>query len=186
MWLAFLVNFTAYPLTLGLLPYVAKDIYLTDQTGLGYLAASFAFGGLLGSLVLTHRGHAIPLGRWVVFFAAAWHGTLALFALAGSIGWAIAALVLAGCAQSFSLVPMSALLLQHSDPRYRGRVMGIRMFAIYGLPLGLLLAGPLIARFGFFSTAIAYCTAGAALTALIALRWRNELWSVDAPVNRLR
>ena len=44
MWLAFLVNMTAFPMTSGLLPYVAKDIYHMDQTGLGTLVASFAFG----------------------------------------------------------------------------------------------------------------------------------------------
>ncbi|MEA2771670.1 MAG: hypothetical protein QOD93_4632, partial [Acetobacteraceae bacterium] len=37
MWLAFLVNMTAFPLTLGLLPYVAKEIYHVGQTGLGSL-----------------------------------------------------------------------------------------------------------------------------------------------------
>ena len=42
MLLAFLVNMTAYPPSNGLLPYVAKDIYRIDQTGLGYLVASFA------------------------------------------------------------------------------------------------------------------------------------------------
>ena len=46
LWLAFLVNLTAFPLTSGLLPYVASDIYHIDQTGLGYLVASFAFGAL--------------------------------------------------------------------------------------------------------------------------------------------
>ena len=35
MWLAFLVNLTAFPMTSGLLPYVARDIYHIDQTGLG-------------------------------------------------------------------------------------------------------------------------------------------------------
>ena len=34
VWLALLFNFTAFPLTNGLLPYVAKDIYRIDQTGL--------------------------------------------------------------------------------------------------------------------------------------------------------
>jgi O-antigen/teichoic acid export membrane protein len=64
--------------------------------------------------------------------------------------------------------------------------MGIRMFVIYGLPLGLLLAGPLIASFGFFAMATAYCLAGAGLTGLVALYWRTVLWSADAPVNRSR
>src|SRR5262249_41450634 len=52
MWIALLVNATAYPVTNGLLPHVAKNIYGTDETGLGYLAASFAAGALVGSVVL--------------------------------------------------------------------------------------------------------------------------------------
>ena len=48
LWLAFLVNLTAYPMTSGLLPYIARDIYHVDQTGLGTLIASFAFGSLHG------------------------------------------------------------------------------------------------------------------------------------------
>ena len=52
MSLAFLVNFLAFPFTLGLLPYIAKNVFLVGQAGLGALSASFAFGALLGSLML--------------------------------------------------------------------------------------------------------------------------------------
>ena len=48
---AFLVNLTAFPLTNGLLPYVARNIFHTDQAGLGYLSASFALGSLIGSII---------------------------------------------------------------------------------------------------------------------------------------
>ena len=44
MWLAFLINLTAYPASGGLLPYVARSIYHVDATGLGWLVASFSFG----------------------------------------------------------------------------------------------------------------------------------------------
>ena len=181
--LAFVVNFTAYPLTLGLLPYVARELYHSDQTGLGYLAASFAFGGLVGSLALAHRGSGIRAGRWMVIFSFVWYAALIAFAFTNDIGWGIAMLLLAGCAQSLCLVPMSAVLLQHSAREYRGRVVGIRMFAIYGLALGLLLAGPLIAAVGFAAMATIYCIAGAILTAWIALRWKAYIWQADAPVN---
>jgi len=30
-----LINLTAYPFTVGLLPYIARDIYGTTQAGLG-------------------------------------------------------------------------------------------------------------------------------------------------------
>ena len=56
MYLAFLVNLTAYPVSGGLMPYVAKNIYLTDATGLGWLVASFSFGALVGSVGLVITG----------------------------------------------------------------------------------------------------------------------------------
>jgi predicted MFS family arabinose efflux permease len=186
MWLAFLVNLTAYPMTLGLLPYVAKEIHHTDQTGLGYLAASFAFGGLVGSLLLTHLGTRIRSGRWMVLFAALWYVALVVFAYAPSMGWAVMALLAAGCAQSFSLVPMSAVLILHAEEQYRGRVIGIRMFAIYGLPLGLLIAGPLITHFGFSAMVTSYCIVGLLGTAGIALHWQRQVWSAQARANRIR
>ncbi len=48
MCLAFALNLTAFPVMGGLLPYVAKEIYLADQTVLGYMVAGASFGALLG------------------------------------------------------------------------------------------------------------------------------------------
>src|SRR5258707_7587848 len=56
IWIAFLANLTAYPLTNGLLPYIAREIYGTNQTGLSYLSASFAVGSLIGSIALSLIG----------------------------------------------------------------------------------------------------------------------------------
>ena len=53
---AFLANLTAFPFTNGLLPYVASEIFHTDQAGLGYLSASFALGSLIGSITLSVAG----------------------------------------------------------------------------------------------------------------------------------
>jgi len=56
MWLAFLINLTAYPASGGLLPYVARSVYHTDATGLGWLVASFSLGGLLASVTMVTTG----------------------------------------------------------------------------------------------------------------------------------
>jgi len=61
--------------------------------------------------------------------------------------------------------------------------MGVRMLAVYGLPIGLLLAGWLIERFGFTATATIYCLSGLLLTIAIGMRWRTSLWPMDAPAN---
>jgi hypothetical protein len=81
------------------------------------------------------------------------------------------------------MVPMAVMLLHGAGATFRGRVMGVRMLAIYGLPVGLLAAGGLIERFGFAATASAYCITGLLLTAVIALRWHDALWPVDAAAN---
>ena len=66
-----------------------------------------------------------------------------------SLPGGIVSLTLAGFAQSLSMVALTVILLRSSDPRLRGRIVGVRMLAIYSLPLGLLAAGALIERIGF-------------------------------------
>ncbi len=183
MWLAFLVNMTAFPLTLGLLPYVAREIYHVGQTGLGSLVASFAFGALAGSIGISFVGRSIRPARMMLIYACAWYAMLLLFVHAPGIGSGRIALVLAGCAQSLSMVPMAVMLLHSAGARFRGRVMGVRMLAIYGLPMGLMAAGWLIERFGFAATASAYCAVGLLMTAVIGFHWRDALWPTDAPAN---
>jgi len=183
MWLAFLVNMTAFPMTSGLMPYVAKEVYHIGQTGLGSLVASFAFGGLLGSLVVSVAGRRLRAGRMMVVFALAWYSMVLIFAQMPNAAFGRPVLVLAGFAQSLSMVPMAAMLLQTSDIRFRGRVMGVRMLAIYGLPVGLLAIGFFIQWFGFRASATAYCVFGLAVTLLIALRWRADIWPLDAAAN---
>jgi len=58
------------------------------------------------------------------------------------------------------------------------------MLAIYGLPLGLLIAGPVIARFGYRAMATLYCAIGLTFIVLIAVRWHDHLWRREAPANR--
>ncbi|MGH8616732.1 MAG: MFS transporter [Burkholderiales bacterium] len=184
MGLAFLLNLTAFPLLNGLQPYVAREIYHTDQTGLGYMVASTAFGALLGSIVASRLGSAARQGRLMLTACVCWYGLLLVYSHLTHPAAGIPVLMLTGFVQSVGQVTMATLLLRHSAPQFRGRVMGIRMLAIYGLPIGLLVSGPLIGRFGYPVTAIAYCLVGLAFTLLIALRWRAHLWRRDAPVNR--
>ena len=61
--------------------------------------------------------------------------------------------------------------------------MGMRMLAIYGLPIGLTAAGALIDRIGFGLTASIYCGIGLLLTLLIALHWWPALWPLEARAN---
>jgi len=176
IWIALLVNATAYPISNGLLPHVAKNVYGTDETGLGYLAASFAAGALIGSILLTVAGNRMRLARVMIFASAGWYAVLLMFAHAHSLIGGTVWLMLAGFMQSLSVVSLAAILMRTADARFRGRVMGVRMLGIYGLPFGLLAAGALIGRIGFAPTATLYASAGLALTLAIAVRWRSDVW----------
>ena len=179
---AFLANLTAFPLTNGLLPYVARDIFHTDQTGLGYLSASFAVGSLIGSITLTLAG-GVRIARLLIGATLAWYAMLLVFVEIRTMPVAMACLVLAGIAQSMSMISAAVMLMRHASAHLRGRVMGVRMMVIYGLPLGLLAAGSLIDLIGYSATGTLYAAAGLIAMMAIALRWRNDLWPVHAPAN---
>jgi uncharacterized membrane protein len=113
----------------------------------------------------------------------AWYLCLIGFALSTSLPVAMALLVGAGMAQSLSMVTLAILLLRTSEERFRGRIMGVRMLAIYTLPLGLLIAGAMIPSIGFRSTAMIMVLTGLLLAVWIAVAWREHLIRLDAVGN---
>jgi hypothetical protein len=54
---------------------------------------------------------------------------------------------------------------------------------IYGNLPGLLVAGPLIAAYGYPVMATLYCGFGLVFTLWIGVRWRAHVWRLDAPAN---
>jgi MFS family permease len=182
IWIAFLANLTAYPLSNGLLPYIAREIYGTNQTGLGYLSASFALGSLTGSILLSAIG-GIRVARLMITATVMWYAALLVFVQMQTIPAAIACLMLAGFAQSLAMISIAVILMRTASERFRGRVMGVRMLAIYSLPLGLLAAGSLIDQIGFAATGTLYAVAGLTLILTIVLHWRADLWHLHAPAN---
>ncbi len=184
MSLAFLVNFLAFPFTLGLLPYIAKNVFVVGQAGLGALSASFAFGALLGSLMLGLNRFALGTARAMLVTAGLWFSCLMVFSFLTGLTAGMLMLVCTGFVQSLSMTPLAAVMLRGTEPAFRGRVMGMRMLAIWGLPVGLLAAGPLIDWLGYRAVALLYTGSGLLLTLGIARRWHRALWSKSAPSNQ--
>jgi MFS family permease len=182
IWIAFLANLTAYPLSNGLLPYIAREIYGTNQTGLGYLSASFAVGSLVGSIALSLIG-GIRVARLMIGATVVWYATLLVFVQMQTVPAAIACLMLAGFSQSLTMISIAVILMRTASEHFRGRVMGVRMLVIYSLPLGLLAAGSLIDEVGFAATGTLYAATGLALMLAIVLHWRADLWHLHAPAN---
>jgi hypothetical protein len=176
MLMAFLINLTAFPVSHGLMPFIAREIYGADENGLGRLLAGFAGGALTGSIIMAvtgARGHA---GRMSLFGVLGWYIFLAVFIQFHTLLAGFLTLMVMGLAHSLGMISMSVLLLNATAARYRGQVMGVRMLAVYGLPIGLLASGVLIEWIGFKMTASIYIATGMVLTLAIAYRWRAAFW----------
>ncbi len=176
LWLAFLINLTAYPASTGLLPYVARQVFLVDATGLGWLAASFSLGGLVASITMVMTGGSTRPARSMLVHTAIWYVLLLGFGFVRMLETGLLTLFLAGFVQNLAMISMTAFLLAAAGDRFRGRVMGVRMLAVYGLPLGLVASGALIERIGYSLTISAFAAVGLVLTLLIGITCRSSLW----------
>jgi sugar phosphate permease len=138
--------------------------------------------GALGVVLPEATGHYV----WLTPLAAACLVVLQLLAIivhvrrgeTRQLGINIVLLVLAGITQSITMVCHTVILLRVSGQKMRGRVTGVRMLAIYTLPIGLLSAGALVEVIGFRATVSLYTIVGLIFTVLIAVRWRNSLWQL--------
>ena len=175
MWLAFLVNLTVFPVSHGILPYVAKSIYQVDESGLSHLVASYAFGALLGSITMVLIKLKKNPARFMIINIFLMHLLIIIFAyietkLSGQI-----LLFFSGYVQSLAMISLVVTLLAIASEKFRGLVMGVRMMAVYGLPLGLMVSGYLIEHLGYGWSVMLYGAIGLILSALVTLKWRSHI-----------
>ena len=175
MWLAFLVNLTVFPVSHGILPYVAKSIYQVDESGLSHLVASYAFGALLGSITMVLIKLKKNPARFMIINIFLMHLLIIIFAyietkLSGQI-----LLFFSGYIQSLAMISLVVTLLAIASEKFRGLVMGVRMMAVYGLPLGLMGSGYLIENLGYSWSVMLYGAIGLILSALVTLKWRSHI-----------
>jgi predicted MFS family arabinose efflux permease len=113
--------------------------------------------------------------RATFVFTAVWYTVLLGFGHMQTLGAGLLTLLVAGFVQNVAMISMTTSLLAAAGDEFRGRVMGVRTLAVYGLPLGLMAAGFLIERIGYPATITASAATGLGLTLLIAAR-RRALW----------
>ncbi len=171
MFLAFIVNFTAFPVMNGLMPVVARDIFDLGANGLARFVAITAVGAFIGSVTVASFMRVRSPERVMVAGIVAWHLALLVFARTDSTPFAMFVLACFGLSMSVAMVTMSIVLLGRTAPEFRGRVMGVRSLAVYGLPLGLLAGGFLFERLGTQTTLTANSIAGLVLTGVIVAIW---------------
>ncbi|MFN8557574.1 MAG: MFS transporter [Dehalococcoidia bacterium] len=168
--LAAVANMCTFPLTFTMMPSFARDVLGVGSVGLGGLLSAFGVGALLGNVALSSRGSLHRRGRLAVVGMLSWSAAIVLFASSRWFPLSLALLVGVGVCSALSMSLIGALLLTITPESLRGRVMGVRMFAIATLPLGASVSGWLIAAVGAPWTAALYAATGATLTLLTV--WR--------------
>ncbi len=174
--MAFIVNLTGFPLNNGLMPVFARDVLGTGPNGLGQLLGAYSLGSAAGSATIAGLARFGRPGRAIVLAAIGWHGTIVVLAGAQWFGPALVVLAVVGFAQSFIMVTMAMTLLGATSPEIRGRVMGLRSLAVYGLPVGLLASGAMADTFGVSVALLINGSVGVTVAIAISLRLRR-LWT---------
>jgi len=167
--LAVIANLTGWPLHTSLMPIFARDVLGTGAAGLGMLMSAFGVGALVGSMGLAWVRNLRYAGRLLLVAIVLWHTSMVAFAASSSIPLSLGILVLTGMSFSATQVLMLTELLRTVPPDYRGRVMGLRVLAIYGHALGSMSSGAMAGVWGAPWAAQINAVVGIALVSALAL-----------------
>ena len=174
--MAFIVNFTMLSMKDVLLTVFAKEILYIGPDGLGRLIASLFTGAFIGSLSIAAFTTFQRGGRFLLISSFLWHGLGILLLFTTNVTIFMIILFSIGIFQSYVMVTMATLLIKITPAKMRGRVMGVRSLAIYGLPLGLLTAGFISNTYGAPTAMLIQVIIGLCITALVTLLLRNLLY----------
>jgi predicted MFS family arabinose efflux permease len=172
MAMAFFANLTAFPLTNGFLPIVARDVFGLDELGLAQLVSTTALGALVGSLVIGSL-RRLRAAQVMVVGLVVWHALVIVFAAIDQLALAFVTLFLIGAASSAGMIAMAVTLLQVAEAQFRGRANGLRQMAVYGVPMGLLAGGQLIEQFGVDVCFYVFGCVGMCGVAITAWAWHR-------------
>ena len=166
---AVIINLTGFPFHTTLMPIFARDVLGVDARGLGLLMSAFGVGALLGSFGLASVQNLRHGGKLMVVAVVAWHASMVVFSASQSFALSMFILVFTGMAFSSSLVLILTVLLRTALPEFRGRIMGLRVLAIYAHTFGTLTSGGMAGVWGAAVAANINAAVGIALVGLLVL-----------------
>ena len=145
---AVVINIAGWTVHTGLAPIFARDVLGTDSAGLGLLLFAFGLGALSGSLGLAMAPSLPRPGRLLIVAVIAWHAMILAFSLSKSFYLSMALFALVGAAFASTQVLILTLLLRTTQQEFRGRIMGLRSFAILAYSFGSMAAGAIAGLWG--------------------------------------
>lgn len=166
---AIIINLAGWTVHTGLAPIFARDVLGTDAAGLGLLLFAFGVGALSGSLGLAMAPNLPRPGTLLIIAVMMWHAMILVFSLSRSFYLSIGIFALVGMAFATTQVLILTLLLRATQPEFRGRVMGLRSFAILAYSFGSVGAGAIAGVWGAPGAAQVVGFTGIALVLALAV-----------------
>ena len=136
---------------------------------------AYSLGALLGSLVVGSFVSSRPTNKLMIAGSFLWHIAILLMAGIKLFYASLPVLMFIGIFQSLSMVTMAVMILQYTGYQMRGRVLGLRQLAVYGLPVGLLLSGFVADEIGVIWALVLNGTMGIALLGGVLFKWPQVL-----------
>lgn len=131
------------------LPVFAKVIFKGDASTFGYITSFVGVGAVLGTIFLASRKPGAQLKK-ILFISTLGMGVgLICFSQIRTFPLAMFFAALTGFGSIAQFTVSNIIVQSESDPKMRGRVIGILLMAIFGMmPLGSLLVGGVSQRIG--------------------------------------
>jgi predicted MFS family arabinose efflux permease len=165
-------SFFAIPY-LTFVPYFARDVLGSDESGLGILMACSGAGAFLGAITIASLTLIRRRGIFVVRASVGFYAAIVAFTFSRNFYLSGFFLTVAGYCMIISVATINSSLQHLAENHMRGRVMSIYSTAFLGLPpLGCLIAGSL-ARVISVPHVIAGMSA-MALLASLGVYWRQQ------------
>ncbi|MBD1422113.1 MFS transporter [Sphingobacterium chuzhouense] len=145
----------------SLLPAVAKDLFLGDESTFSWFESAAGFGAMIGAINMARLKTGENL-RYRVLFSAFLMGTaLCLLAFARFLPLALAFTMMVAFAMMMQNSSINTYIQTHAVPSYRARVIGYYVMAFQGVaPIGTLLVGAMAEYIGIKSTLYVMGAAG--------------------------
>jgi MFS family permease len=165
----------------ALFPFLADELQAAWALGLLYSAG--AIGSLVATLTSGWTSHVHHHGRWVIYAAATWGGSIALAGVANDVVWVLVFLAVAGAADMVSGLFRLTIWNQTIPDELRGRLAGIELLSYsIGPVLGQSRAGMVAAATSVRTSIVSGGVLCVAATALLAVALPG-LWRYDERTN---
>jgi MFS family permease len=154
---------------IALMAPIGRESFDASAVGIGLLVAAEPAGAIIGAMALSRR--AVPAG--LALFLAGAGGFLAILSIMPHVPFywlALGMLIVSGAGTACFATLQSALVLEHSPPEARSRLMGLVTMCIGTGPIGMMLSGAVAAAVGAPWAVTLLAVTGAAMVGWAALR----------------